>query len=114
MNRKTFGIFIGGIASWARDEKTVRNGFHEHIQREPVDHELIDRIFLSWDLSKVGALSFQVSPSSLLSYSSASRIQMRHFLGRCFWIRFCSLQRFNVESRLVIYYSRQRSRWILN
>lgn len=72
MNRKTFGIFMAGIASWARDEKTVRNGFHEHIEREPVDHELIDRIFLNWDNSKVGALSFQVS----FSFSPVRRIQI--------------------------------------
>lgn len=62
IDRKTFGIFIGGIASWARDEKLVRNGFHEHLERTPVDHELVDRIFVTWDVSLSGALSFQVGP----------------------------------------------------
>ncbi|KAL8283146.1 hypothetical protein RQP46_005924 [Phenoliferia psychrophenolica] len=39
--------------------KVVKNGFHEHTEREPVDHELIDRIFFTWDKSHAGELSFQ-------------------------------------------------------
>ncbi|ORY75652.1 rab-GTPase-TBC domain-domain-containing protein [Leucosporidium creatinivorum] len=59
IDRKAFGRFLGDIASWARDEKLVKNGFHEHIDRQPVDHELVDRIFVYWDQSLSGALSFQ-------------------------------------------------------
>jgi hypothetical protein len=60
IDRKAFGRFLSDIASWARDEKVVKNGFHEHIERQPVDHELVDRIFMAWDGSLAGALSFQV------------------------------------------------------
>lgn len=60
VDRRAFGRFLGDIASWARDEKLVKNGFHEHIDRQPVDHELVDRIFVYWDQSLSGALSFQV------------------------------------------------------
>ncbi|KAI5481518.1 GTPase activating protein [Pseudohyphozyma bogoriensis] len=59
IDRNTFGTFIGGIATWARDERLVRNGFHEHVERTAVEHELIDRIFVAWDFDRRGALSFQ-------------------------------------------------------
>lgn len=59
LERATFGSFLGQIATWARDETKVRNGFHEHVERSSVDHELIDRIFVAWDQTNAGALSFQ-------------------------------------------------------
>jgi hypothetical protein len=62
IDRETFGIFMAGVATWARDETLVKNGFHEHIERSPVDHDFIDRIFTRWDQDHAGALSFQVSP----------------------------------------------------
>lgn len=65
IDRRAFGSFISGVSTWARDEKTVKNGFHEHIERTPVDHELIDRIFVAWDITRQGALSFQVGLSFL-------------------------------------------------
>ncbi|KZS94383.1 TBC-domain-containing protein [Sistotremastrum niveocremeum HHB9708] len=55
----TFKIFLSEIATWARDEKIVSNGFQERVDREVADHELIDRIFFFWDSSRCGALSFQ-------------------------------------------------------
>ncbi|SCV68775.1 BQ2448_896 [Microbotryum intermedium] len=59
IDREAFGMFLCDIASWARDEKVVKNGFHEHVEREPVDHALVDRIFHDWDEAGAEALSFQ-------------------------------------------------------
>lgn len=70
IDRKAFGLMIADIATWARDETLVKNGFHEHVDRKSVDHELIDRIFFAWDTSLSGALSFQVSLRSSLSFTS--------------------------------------------
>ncbi|KAH8917680.1 TBC-domain-containing protein [Atractiella rhizophila] len=61
IDRGTFGIFLSEVCSWARDEKVVKlvGGFHEHSQRRLAEHEVIDRLFLNWDRSHRGALSFQ-------------------------------------------------------
>ena len=78
----TFKVFLSEIATWARDEKIVLNGFQvyltdfvaeeifvkltsfqQRVDREVADHELIDRLFLFWDYSCRGALSFQVRDS---------------------------------------------------
>ncbi|KAF8517918.1 rab-GTPase-TBC domain-containing protein [Hysterangium stoloniferum] len=56
---KTFKVFLSEIATWARDETIVSNGFQERIDREIAEHELIDRLFYFWDFSNRGALSFQ-------------------------------------------------------
>jgi len=56
---QTFNVFLSEIATWARDEKIVMNGFQQRVDREVADHELIDRLFLFWDYSCRGALSFQ-------------------------------------------------------
>ena len=60
LDRKAFGQFIGGIAAWARDEVTVKNGFHEHVERSFVSHHLVDRLFYAWDYGASGTtLSLQ-------------------------------------------------------
>lgn len=56
---KTFRVFLSEIVTWARDEKIVINGFQQRVDREVADHELIDRLFVFWDYSSRGALSFQ-------------------------------------------------------
>ncbi|KAI0285987.1 TBC-domain-containing protein [Russula aff. rugulosa BPL654] len=55
----TFKVFLSEIATWARDEKIVINGFQQRVDREVADHEFIDRLFMFWDYSCQGALSFQ-------------------------------------------------------
>ena len=78
----TVKIFLSEIATWARDEKIVINGFQvyltefvtkglfinltcfqQRVDREVADHEFIDRLFMFWDYSCQGALSFQVRDS---------------------------------------------------
>ncbi|CAE6364637.1 unnamed protein product [Rhizoctonia solani] len=56
---KTFKVFLADVASWARDERVVSNGFIERVQREVADHDLIGRIFYYWDRQARGALSLQ-------------------------------------------------------
>ncbi|GAA5937064.1 hypothetical protein JCM1841_002790 [Sporobolomyces salmonicolor] len=59
IDRVAFGTFMADVSTWARDEKLVKNGLLEHIDRQPADHQLIDRIFTAWDKSLSGSLSFQ-------------------------------------------------------
>ncbi|KAK1224681.1 hypothetical protein PQX77_012427 [Marasmius sp. AFHP31] len=56
---KTFKVFLSEIATWARDERIIRNGFQQRIDRTVAEHEFIDRLFYFWDVSCRGALSFQ-------------------------------------------------------
>ncbi|KAF8074543.1 rab-GTPase-TBC domain-containing protein [Lyophyllum atratum] len=56
---KTFQYFLSEIATWARNEKIVMNGFQQRVDREIAEHEFIDRLFFFWDTSCRGALSFQ-------------------------------------------------------
>ncbi|KAJ7760190.1 hypothetical protein B0H14DRAFT_2973818 [Mycena olivaceomarginata] len=56
---RTFQFFLSEIATWARDERIVSNGFQRRIDREIAEHEFIDRLFFFWDSSCRGALSFQ-------------------------------------------------------
>lgn len=56
---ETFRVVLSEIATWARDEKIVSNGFQERTDREIPEHELIDRLFFFWDASNRGALTFQ-------------------------------------------------------
>lgn len=68
-DREAFSKFLGDISTWARDETIVRTaGFYEHVERTPVEHELIDRLFVAWDSSRVGSLSFQVSVPHVLRH----------------------------------------------
>lgn len=59
LGREAFRILLGDISTWARNETVVRNGFHQHLERAAVEHELIDRLFIAWDRSRVGSLSLQ-------------------------------------------------------
>ena len=63
---KTFRIFLSEIATWARDEKVVVNGFQRRVDREVAEHELIDRLFFFWDASFRGSLSLQVGSSHVV------------------------------------------------
>lgn len=60
LERAAFGKFIADVATWARDERMVKNGLLSHIERQPKEHALIDRIFAAWDASATGSLSLQV------------------------------------------------------
>ncbi|KAF9266678.1 TBC-domain-containing protein [Marasmius fiardii PR-910] len=62
---KTFRVFLSEIATWARDEKVISNGFQQRVDREIAEHEFIDRLFYFWDTSCRGALSFQDLVSGL-------------------------------------------------
>ncbi|PCH44470.1 TBC-domain-containing protein [Wolfiporia cocos MD-104 SS10] len=62
---KTFRVFMSEICTWARDEKIVRNGFQQRVDREVAEHELINRLFSFWDTSYRGALSLQDLVSGL-------------------------------------------------
>ena len=76
---RTFKQFLSEVASWAREERIVMNGFQvcallalyrrnfdshsfkkQRIDREVAEHEFIDRLFYFWDVGCHGALSFQV------------------------------------------------------
>ncbi|GAA5978525.1 hypothetical protein JCM11641_007973 [Rhodosporidiobolus odoratus] len=59
IDRQAFGGFIADVSTWARDEKVVKNGLLEHVERHPADHALIDKVFASWDKTLKGSLSFQ-------------------------------------------------------
>ncbi|GAA6001680.1 hypothetical protein JCM10207_002263 [Rhodosporidiobolus poonsookiae] len=59
IDRAAFGGFMADVATWARDERVVKNGLLEHVERTPADHALIDKIFASWDTSAAGSLNFQ-------------------------------------------------------
>lgn len=60
IDRAGFGTFMADVATWARNERIVKNGLLEHIDRQPADHQFIDRIFAAWDKTLTGSLSFQV------------------------------------------------------
>ncbi|GAA6062763.1 hypothetical protein JCM10212_005559 [Sporobolomyces blumeae] len=59
LDRAGFGTFMADVATWARNERIVKNGLLEHVDRQPADHQFIDRIFAAWDRSLAGSLSFQ-------------------------------------------------------
>ncbi|KZT21183.1 TBC-domain-containing protein [Neolentinus lepideus HHB14362 ss-1] len=62
---RTFRVFLSEVATWARDEKVIINGFQQRVDREVAEHEFIDRLFYFWDVSCKGALSFQDLVSGL-------------------------------------------------
>ncbi|WFD31630.1 hypothetical protein MSPP1_002669 [Malassezia sp. CBS 17886] len=55
----TFRLFLGEIASWARDEYVVSNGLQERIERRMPDDRVAARIFTYWDKEHRGSLSLQ-------------------------------------------------------
>ncbi|BGP45006.1 hypothetical protein JCM10450v2_000821 [Rhodotorula kratochvilovae] len=59
IDRAAFGAWMADVVTWARDEKVVRNGLIAHVERVPVDHMLVERVFEKWDSEGKGALSFQ-------------------------------------------------------
>ncbi|PWZ00886.1 TBC-domain-containing protein [Testicularia cyperi] len=56
---KTFRLLLGEIATWARDEYVVSNGFQERVERRVPEHETVARLFRHWDREKRGSLSLQ-------------------------------------------------------
>lgn len=62
---KTFRLFLGEVATWARDEYVVSNGFQERVERRVPDHETVARLFRFWDKEKRGSLSLQNIVSGL-------------------------------------------------
>ncbi|EKM50087.1 uncharacterized protein PHACADRAFT_105336 [Phanerochaete carnosa HHB-10118-sp] len=62
---KTFRVFLSEIATWARNERIVSNGFQQRVEKEVAEHEFIDRLFFFWDGDYRGALSFQDLVSGL-------------------------------------------------
>ncbi|KAL4402167.1 hypothetical protein ACI68E_001819 [Malassezia pachydermatis] len=59
VNFTTFRLFLSEIATWARDEYIVSNGFQERIERRVPDQTLARRIFDYWDKDKCGSLTLQ-------------------------------------------------------
>jgi len=55
----TFRYFMAEVATWARDEFVVSNGFQERIERKVPENELVARLFNHWDSEKRGTLSLQ-------------------------------------------------------
>lgn len=55
----TFRYFIAEVATWARDEYVVSNGFQERIERKVPENEVVTRVFHHWDSEKRGTLSLQ-------------------------------------------------------
>ncbi|UOH84190.1 hypothetical protein LQV05_000984 [Cryptococcus neoformans] len=55
----TFKVFLGDIATWAREETVTTNAFIQRTDRKVADHELIDRMFFAWDTQGQGSLSLQ-------------------------------------------------------
>lgn len=59
---------MADVATWARNERVVKNGLLEHIDRQPADHQFIDRIFSAWDTTLQGSISFQVKLFSFFRF----------------------------------------------
>ena len=59
INLTTFRLFLGEIATWARDEYIVSNGLQERIERRMPEQDLAARIFAFWDRDNCGSLTFQ-------------------------------------------------------
>jgi hypothetical protein len=57
---KTFKLLLSGLCSWARDETIYQNAFSKRTERRVAEHELVERLYYSWDTSHQGNLSLQV------------------------------------------------------
>lgn len=82
----TFKLFLGEMTTWARDEYTISNlsGLHERTEKKPVEHDLIKRLFHSWDTEKRGTLSFQdvVSGMDPVVFSHGDVLSSIHWFFR--------------------------------
>ncbi|KAH8089610.1 putative GTPase-activating protein [Filobasidium floriforme] len=56
---KTFKLFLSDICSWARDEIVYQNAFSNRTEKKVAEHELVERLYFSWDTSHQGYLSLQ-------------------------------------------------------
>ncbi|ORY31029.1 rab-GTPase-TBC domain-domain-containing protein [Naematelia encephala] len=56
---RTFKVFLSEIATWAREETVTTNAFIQRTEKKVADHEMIDRLFYSWDKQSQGTLSLQ-------------------------------------------------------
>ncbi|GAA95389.1 uncharacterized protein L969DRAFT_44592 [Mixia osmundae IAM 14324] len=79
IDRTAFQQLMANLTTWGRDERIVRNAFHEHLVRMPVDHDLINRIFYAWDVDRKGALSLQNIVSGL------DRAMFNDLMGNIEW-----------------------------
>lgn len=61
IDRAAFPWLLAELASWAREERIVKNaGFHERAIRElGPEHDFIQRVFSLWDVGCRGSLGFQ-------------------------------------------------------
>lgn len=59
INLTTFRLFLGEVATWARDEYIVSNGLQERIERRMPEQTLAANLFAYWDREQCGSLSFQ-------------------------------------------------------
>lgn len=55
----TFRYFLAEVATWARDEYVISNGFQERIERKVPENEIVSRLFHHWDSEQRGTLSLQ-------------------------------------------------------
>ena len=68
VDRASFPFLMAEICTWAREERIIKNGFHERSVREVApEHDFIQRIFSLWDIQCRGSLSFQVICSCKVS-----------------------------------------------
>lgn len=62
----TFTYFLAEVATWARDEYVISNGFNERIERKiPENSDMARRLFHFWDSEQRGTLSLQDIVSGL-------------------------------------------------
>jgi len=61
IDRAAFPWLLAELASWAREERIVKNaGFHERAIRElGPEHDFVQRVFSLWDVGCRGSLAFQ-------------------------------------------------------
>lgn len=56
----TFQYFLAEVATWARDEYVISNGFNERVERKiPENSDMARRLFHFWDTEQRGTLSLQ-------------------------------------------------------
>ncbi|CED83364.1 GTPase-activating protein VRP [Phaffia rhodozyma] len=70
-----FKVFLSEVLTWAREDTvTITLGF-ERLDRQIADHDLIDRIYYSWDRSSKGTLSLQDIVSGLSKIMGAGLME---------------------------------------